>query len=56
MMVNFIVVNALSLYTTILAQQWIHAMGAILSTLHMKVKFLTKQGIMAMKGNQKVAQ
>ena len=38
-MVTFIVVNSFSLYTMILGRPWIHAMGAIPSTLHMKVKF-----------------
>ena len=40
--VTFIVVNSFSPYTTILGRPWIHAMGAILSTLHMKVKFCTE--------------
>ena len=44
-MVTFIVVRSFSPYTTILGRPWIHAMGAILSTLHMKVKFPTEQGI-----------
>jgi len=52
-MVNFIVVNAFSLYTAILAQPWIHAIGVVLSTLHVKVKFPTKQGIVMVKGDQK---
>ena len=38
-MVTFIVVNSFSPYTAILGRSWIHAMGAILSTLHIKVKF-----------------
>ena len=37
--VTFIVVNSFSPYMTILGRPWIHAMGAIPSTLHMKVKF-----------------
>ena len=41
-MVNFIVVNTFSRYTTILGWSWIHAMGAVPSTLHQKVKFLTR--------------
>ena len=53
--VTFIVVNSFSLYTTILGRPWIHAMGAILSTLHMKVKFCTERGIATVRGNQKVA-
>ena len=28
--------------TTILGRSWIHAMGAVPSTLHVKVKFLTE--------------
>ena len=41
-MVTFIVVNSFSPYTTILERSWIHAMGAIPSTLHMKVIFRTE--------------
>ena len=37
--VTFIVINTFSPYTAILGRPWIHAMGAIPSTLHMKVKF-----------------
>ena len=39
--VNFIVVEAFSPYTTILAKPWLHAMGAVSSTLHLKVKYPT---------------
>ena len=38
-MVTFIVVNSFSPYTAILGRSWIHTMGAIPSTLHIKVKF-----------------
>ena len=51
-MVTFIVVASFSLYTAILGRPWIHAMGAVPSTLHVKVKFHTKQGIVVVKGNQ----
>lgn len=44
-MVNFIVVNAFFPYTTICGWPWIHTMGAMLSTLHMKIKFPTEDGI-----------
>ena len=37
-MATFIVVDSFSPYTAILGRPWIHAMGAIPSTLHMKVK------------------
>ena len=36
--VNFIVVDAYSPYSTILARPWLHAMETISSTLHLKVK------------------
>ena len=37
--VNFIVVEAYSPYTAILARPWLHAMGAVSLTLHQKVKY-----------------
>ena len=37
--VNFIVVDAYSPYTTIVARPWLHTMGAVSSTLHLKVKY-----------------
>lgn len=40
--VDFIVVKVYSPYTTILARPWLHAMGAIFSTLHLKVKYPTE--------------
>ena len=39
MEVNFIVVDAYSPYTAIVARPWLHAMGAMFSTLHLKVKY-----------------
>ena len=54
-MVTFIVVSSFSLYMTILGRPWIHAMGAISSTLHVKVKFRTEQGVAVVRGSQKVA-
>ena len=52
--VTFIVVNSFSPYTTILGRPWIHAIGAIPSTLHMKVKFRTERGVATVRGNQKL--
>ena len=52
---TFIVVNSFSPYTAILGRPWIHAMGAIPSTLHMKVKFHTERGVATVRGNQKMA-
>ena len=37
--VDFIVVNAYSPYTAIMAKPWHHALGAVSSTLHQKVKY-----------------
>ena len=51
-MVTFIVANSFSLYTAILRRPWIHAMRAISSTLHVKVKFDIKHGIATVRGNQ----
>ena len=53
--VTFVVVASLSPYTTILGRPWIHAMGTIPSTLHVKVKFPTEHGVAKVKGNQQVA-
>ena len=39
MKVNFIVVDAYSPYTAIVAKHWLHAMGAMPYTLHLKVKY-----------------
>ena len=53
--VAFIVVASFSPYTAILGMPWIHAMGAIPSTLHVKVKFRTKQGIAVVRESQQAA-
>ncbi|XP_030930806.1 uncharacterized protein LOC115956627 [Quercus lobata] len=37
--VNFIVVDVYSPYTAIVARPWLHALGAVPSTLHQKVKY-----------------
>ena len=54
-MVNFIVVGSFSPYITILGRPWIHVIGAILSTLHVKVKFHTDHGVVVVRGDQQVA-
>ena len=51
----FIVVTSFSPYSAILERSWIHAMGAISSTLHMKVKFRTEQGIAVVRESQQMA-
>ena len=40
--VDFIVMDAYSPYTTIVARPWLHALGAVSSTLHLKVKYLSR--------------
>ena len=40
--VTFIVVMSFSLYIAILGRSWIHTMGVVSSTLHVKVKFRTE--------------
>ena len=37
--VDFIVVNAFSPYTAIVARPWLHALGAVSSTFHLNVKY-----------------
>ena len=53
-MVTFIVVAPFFPYMAILGKPWIHVMGAVPSTLHVNVKFRTKQGITVVRGNQQV--
>ena len=53
--VAFIVVASFSPYMAILGRPCIHAMGAVPSTLHMKVKFCTKRVIAVVRGSQQVA-
>ena len=54
-MVTFIVVSSFSPYMAILGRPWIQAMRAIPSTLHVKVKFPTKQCVVVVRGSQQVA-
>ena len=37
--VDFILVDSYSPYTAIVARPWLHALGAVSSTLHQKVKY-----------------
>ena len=54
-MVTFIVVRSFSPYTAILGRPWIHAMRAVPSTLHVKIKFPIEYGVTVVRGNQQVA-
>ena len=53
--VDFIVVDAYSNYTAIVARPWLHALRAVSSTLHLKVKYPTKDRIEELVGSQLVA-
>nr|XP_023903739.1 uncharacterized protein LOC112015557 [Quercus suber] len=54
-LVTFIVMASFSPYIAILGRPWIHAMGAVLSTLHVKVKFPTEHAIAVVRGSQQTA-
>ncbi|XP_030936765.1 uncharacterized protein LOC115962040 [Quercus lobata] len=53
--VDFIVVNAYSPYTTIVARSWLHALGAVSSTLHQKVKYPSEGRAKEVIGDQAMA-
>ena len=52
---NFIMVDAYSLYITIVSQSWLHALGAVSSTLYLKVKYLSGDQIEELVKSQFVA-
>ena len=49
--VDFIVVDAYSPYMAIVARPWLHALGAISSTLHQKVKHPSEGQVKKIMGN-----
>ena len=53
---NFIVVDAYSPYTAIVAKPWLHALGAVSSTLHQKVKYPSEGQVKEVIGDQAMAQ
>ena len=53
--VDFIVVDSYSLYTAIMARFWIHALRAVSSTLHQKVKYPSKGLVKEILGSQSIA-
>ena len=55
MEVDFIVVDSYSPYTAIVARPWLHALGAVSSTLHQKVKYPSEGLVKEILGNQFVA-
>ena len=50
--VYFIVVDAYSPYTAIVARPWLHTLGAVSSTLHQKVKYLSGDWVEELVENQ----
>ena len=50
--VDFIVVDAYSPYTVIVARPWLHTLGAVFSTLHQKVKYPSEGQIKEILGDQ----
>ena len=54
MEVDFIVVDSYSPYTTIVARPWLHALGAVSSTLHQKMKYPSEGLVKEILGNQSV--
>ena len=53
--VDFIVVDAYSPYTAIVARPWLHTLGAVSSTLHQKIKYPTGGKIEEILGDQTMA-
>ncbi|XP_030963448.1 uncharacterized protein LOC115984558 [Quercus lobata] len=53
--VDFIVVDAYSPYTAIVARHWLHTLGVVSSTLHQKVKYLSEGQVEEIGGNQAMA-
>ena len=55
MEVDFIVMDAYSPYTAIVARPWLHTLGAVSSTLHQKVKYPSEGQIKEILGDQALA-
>ena len=53
--VNFIMVDAYSPYTAIVARPWLHAMGVVYPTLHFKVKYPSRDQVEELIGSQSMA-
>ncbi|XP_065635677.1 uncharacterized protein LOC136070157 [Quercus suber] len=53
--VDFIVMDSYFPYTAIMARPWLHTLGAVSSTLHQKVKYLSGDQIKELVGDQSVA-
>ena len=53
--VDFIVVDNYSPHTAIVARPWLHTLGAVSSTLHLKVKYLSENQVEKLIGSQSMA-
>ena len=53
--VDFIMMDAYSLYTAIVARPWLHTLGAVSSILHQNVKFPSEGQIEEILGDQAMA-
>ena len=53
--VDFIIVDAYSPYTAIVARPWLHTLGVVSSTLHQKVKYPSERQIEEILGDQAMA-
>ena len=53
--VDFIVVDAYSPYTAIMARPWLHALRAVSSTQHLKLKYPLRVQIEELMGSQSMA-
>ena len=53
--VDFIVVDAYSPYTAIVARPWLHALGAVSSNLHQRVKYPSEGRVKEIVGDQAMA-
>ena len=51
----FIIIDVYSPYMAIIARPWLHALGAVSSTLHLKVKYPSRDRIEELVGSQSVA-
>ena len=53
--VDFIMVDSFFPYTAIMGKPWLHTLGAVSSTLHQKVKYLSGDQVLEIVGSQSVA-
>ena len=53
--VDFIVVDVFSPYTTIMSRPWLHALGAVSSTLYQKVKYPSGDQVLEIIESQSMA-